>query len=401
MMKQDSLISNVNFSTWPYFGDDEIAAVCRVLKSGKVNQWTGTDVTLFEKEYAEYVGIKHAIALANGSVALDLALIILGIGPGDEVIVTPRTFVASVSCISLRGATPVFVDVDPVSQNMSMDNIRQALSPKTKAIIAVHLAGWPCLLDELRRFCDEEGIFLIEDCAQAHGARYKGRPVGSIGDIGVFSFCQDKILTTGGEGGLLVTNNSELWEMAWSYKDHGKDYKRVFYTDHLPGFRWFVSSLGTNYRMTEMQAAIGRVVLKKLDAWVEKRRTLANILTRGFEKIPALRVTKPGVDIYHSYYKYYVFVEHEKLKDGWNRDRILLELEKKGIPCSTGICPEVYLEEVYQNAKTSWRMYTEGINRLPVAKKLGETSLMFMVHPTLSEENMFYVVEEMKKIIKK
>ena len=407
------------FSPWPCFGDDEIEAVEKVLRYGKVNQWTGSEVTSFEKEYADYVGVKHAVAVANGSLALDMALAILDIGPGDEVIVAPRSFVASASCIALRGATPVFVDVDSDSQNITTDTVEEAMSSKTKAVIAVHFAGWPCELDKLRAFCDEHDIYLIEDCAQAHGAGIQKpgvrgrrleddkvcstRHVGSFGHIAVFSFCQDKIITTGGEGGMLVTDHEDLWRKAWSYKDHGKDYDSVFKKKHPPGFQWLVKSFGTNCRMTEMQAAIGRLMLKKLDQWVKKRRRLAGVLADGFRDIPALRVTTPLEYIYHSYYKYYVFVRPERLRDSWNRDRILMELGKKGIPCGSGGCPEIYLEAAFKNYtyKSRIKNYELKNRRLPVAKALGETSLMFMVHPTLSKENMHYVVEQVNDVMDK
>ncbi len=387
------------FSPWPSFQQDEIRAVLDVLRSGKVNQWTGSEVRTFEDEFAQYLGVNHAIALANGSLALDLALIIFEIGPGDEVIVTPRTFVASASCITLRGAVPVFADIDPVSQNISVESIKKCISSRTKAVIAVHLAGWPCELDKLRELCDEKGLFLIEDCAQAHGARYNGRPVGSFGDFAAFSFCQDKIMTTGGEGGMLVTSNEELWRRAWSYKDHGKDYDAVFHDEHPPGFRWLVKSFGTNYRMTEMQAAIGRIQLRKLDAWVEKRRHLASILTEGFKQFEALRVTCPPEHVYHSYYKYYVFVKPERLGKDWSRDKILMSVGERGIPCGTGICPEVYMEKAFDNYE--WRTCDGDKKRLEVSKQLGENSMMFLVHPTLEESDMHYIVEQMACIMKK
>ena len=385
------------FAPWPSFEEDEIRAVEKVLRSGKVNQWTGSEVTSFEKEFVDYLGVDHAISLANGSVALDIALTVLGIGLGDEVIVTPRTFVASASCIVLRGAIPVFVDVEIDTQNITVKAVKDAISSKTKAIIAVHLAGWPCELDELRKVCDDNGLFLIEDCAQAHGARYRGKSVGSFGDFAAFSFCQDKIMTTGGEGGMLVTNNEDLWKNAWRFKDHGKDYDAVFCDEHPPGFRWLIKTFGTNYRMTEMQAAIGRIQLKKLDSWVEKRRYFASILSEEFKKFDALRVTCVPEDVYHSYYKYYVFVRPERLRESWSRDRILYELSEKGIPCGTGIFPEVYLEEAFK--KIEWRTSEGDKKRLEGAKQLGETSMMFLVHPTLTEENMHYVVEQVKEVM--
>ncbi|MCP4723125.1 MAG: DegT/DnrJ/EryC1/StrS aminotransferase family protein, partial [Desulfobacteraceae bacterium] len=302
----------MNFAPWPYFEDDEIEAATKVLRSGNVNQWTGNEIAAFEKEFAHYIGTDYSVAIANGSLALDLALAALNIGKGDEVIVTPRSFIASVSCVILRGAVPVFVDVDPVSQNITLETISNAVTAKTKAVIAVNLAGWPCELDKISSFCRQKGIVLIEDCAQSHGAMYKGKKVGSFGDCAVFSFCQDKIMTTGGEGGMLVTNNKEIWERVWSYKDHGKNFEKVFAKNQTPGFKWLASRFGTNCRMTEMQAAIGRVQLKKLDEQVKKRRRFADLFNRAFDGIPGLRTTIPGDGAYHSYYKYYVFINPEE-----------------------------------------------------------------------------------------
>jgi dTDP-4-amino-4,6-dideoxygalactose transaminase len=387
------LSNDKRFPSWPYFCDDEIEAVTRILRSGRINQWTGEEVVLFEKEYAQYIGIDYAIALANGSVALDLALITLDVGPNDEVIVTPRTFVASASCIALRGAKPIFADVDPNSQNITLESVKKVYSSKTKAIIAVHLAGWPCELDDLRKFCDENKIYLIEDCAQAHGARYNGKQIGSFGHISVFSFCQDKIITTGGEGGLWVTNDKALWEKAWSYKDHGKEYNLVFNKPKKDGFNWVIGSFGTNYRLTEMQAAIGRLQLKKLDSWIDIRRRNAELLTKCFLEIPSLRVTIPSEDIYHSYYKYYVFVRPETLKPSWSRDNIIAAIREYGVPCQMGSCSEVYLEKVFEVSG-----FRPSI-RLSVAKELGETSLMFLVHPTLTESSIGYACDAVKKVM--
>jgi dTDP-4-amino-4,6-dideoxygalactose transaminase len=385
-------LSHFNFNCWPHFDDEDIDAVTRVLRSGRVNQWTGHEVTKFQEEYADHIGVDYAVALANGSVALDLAMKVLGIGDGDEVVVTPRTFIASASCVSLANARPVFADVDRESQNITLKEIEKVVTSKTKSIIAVHHAGWPCEMDALRSFCDAQGIYLIEDCAQAHGALYRNRPVGSFGDIAIFSFCQDKILTTGGEGGLLVTNSKDLWQKAWSFKDHGKDHNIMLNPRSSGGFNWAIKIFGTNYRMTEMQAAIGRVALRKLSGWVKKRRHFAGLLNSALIDIPAIRITEPPSHVYHSYYKYYAFLKGEALKDGWNRDRIVQKIRDNNIPCSAGSCPELYLEEAFQASHRN-------ISRLPIAKNLGETSMMFMVHPTLDEEHIFYLVENIKEVI--
>lgn len=395
--------NNMEFTPWPFFPDDEIQAVVNVLKSGKINQWTGDEVNLFEQEFAAYMGVSHAVALANGSLALDMALAALDIGQRDEVIVTPRSFVASAGCVGLRGAVPVFVDVDPVSQNITLETISRAVTSKTKAVIAVNLAGWPCDLVSIQSFCEQNCLFLIEDCAQAHGAAFEGKKAGSFGDCAVFSFCQDKIMTTGGEGGMLVTDNMELWKKVWSFKDHGKDYFKTFRQDHDPGFRWLVDSFGTNGRMTEMQAAIGRVQLNKLGGWVKKRRSNADRLTQGFETIPGLRVTVPGPEIYHAYYKYYVFIKPGELKNSWNRDAVVAELNSAGVPCNTGSCPEIYLENAFKVGlfRLNGAVPDSREGRLPVARQLGETSLSFMVHPTLTPAAIEFVIDQVKHVMKK
>jgi hypothetical protein len=383
-----------NKAPWPYFADDEIQAVTEVLQSGNVNQWTGKEVENFQKEFAQLCKVKHAIALSNGTVALELALKSLGIGSGDEVIVTPRTFIASASCVALQGATPVFVDVDPVSQNISAETIRRVITPRTRAIIVVHLAGWPCDMDPIMDLAHEYDLKVIEDCAQAHGAKYKGRPVGSIGDVAAFSFCQDKIMSTGGEGGMLLINDDDVWAFSWAYKDHGKNFESVYHKSHPPGFRWLHDSFGTNWRMTEMQAAIGRIQLGKLPKWVDTRRRNASILTERFSNLECLRVTVPPPEIFHSYYKYYAFVRPAFLKPGWDRDRIMNRIVEHGVPCFSGSCSEIYLEKAFADCNL------QPNKRLPVAQNLGETSLMFLVHPTLSEDMISAAADVVESVLK-
>ena len=312
---------------WPYFDRDEIDAVERVLRSGKVNYWTGEEGRLFEKEFAAASGCAHSIALANGTIALELALRALGIGPGDEVITTARTFIASASCAAMVGARPVLVDVDRVSQNLTAETIRPEITSRTKAIIAVHINGWPCDMDPILELAGLLGIAVIEDCSQAHGATYKGRPVGSMGAVGTFSFCQDKIMTTGGEGGMAVTNDRALYEAIWSLKEHGK---RPSPRD--AGGRVYVG-FGTNGRMTEMQAAIGRVQLRKLPEWVAARRRNAAVLEEKLKDVAGLRLTAPGRETGHAYYRYSIFVERSRLRHGWSRERIVAEINAEGVPC--------------------------------------------------------------------
>jgi dTDP-4-amino-4,6-dideoxygalactose transaminase len=376
-LSQPAATRPLAFSPWPYFASDEIEAVSSVLRSGKVNYWTGAEGRQFEAEFAASVGTRYGVCLANGTLALELALHALDVGPGDEVITTSRSFIASATSAVLRGARPVWVDVDRDSQNITAETIRPALTPRTKAIIAVHLAGWPCDMDPILKLAAERGVKVIEDCAQAHGAFYKGHSVGSLGHLAAFSFCQDKILTTGGEGGMVTTSDAELWSRVWSYKDHGKSYDAVFRRPHPAGFRWLHDSFGTNARLTEMQSALGRVILPKLSAWVAIRRQHARALSGFFRQIPALRVTDPPREIGHSYYKYYVFLRPERLRPGWTRDRIMNEIAARGVPCFSGSCSEIYQERAFAELMRP-------AHPLPVARELGETSLMFLVHPTLS-----------------
>ncbi|HHT0594188.1 TPA: DegT/DnrJ/EryC1/StrS family aminotransferase [Legionella anisa] len=368
---------NTDFSPWPCYTELEAEVIQRVLLSNKVNYWTGNECREFEKEFAAWANVKYAVALANGTIALDAALQAINLQAGDEVVVTSRGFIASASSIVKNGGIPVFADVDENSQNITAESIRAVLTERTKAIICVHLAGWPCDMDPILDLANELGLFVIEDCAQAHGAKYKGRPVGSLGHIGAWSFCQDKIITTGGEGGMVTTNDYELWSAMWSYKDHGKSYQAIYQSQKQPEFNWVHHGFGTNGRMTELQAAIGRLQLQKMPIWHQQRLANAKRIWNVALGLKGLRVPIIPDDITHAAYKCYVFVDEKQLAPGWKRLRILEEINAQGVPCFYGSCSEIYLEKAFDN--TNWRP----ANRLPVAKRLGETSLMFLVHPNL------------------
>jgi dTDP-4-amino-4,6-dideoxygalactose transaminase len=403
---------NTAFSPWPSFTTEEADAVRRVLLSNKVNYWTGTECREFEKEFAAWCGVPHAVALANGTLALDVALKALGVGPGDEVVVTPRTFIASISCVVNAGATPVFAEVEADSGNISARTIAAVLTPATRAVICVHLAGWPCDMDPIMALAKQHGMKVIEDCAQAHGARYKGRSVGSIGHVGAWSFCQDKIMTTGGEGGMVTTTDEALWRSMWSFKDHGKSYEAVYERQHPPGFRWLHESFGTNWRMLEMQAVIGRIQLRRMADWTAKRHTHANMLAGalrlfagedGVIRLPRFgcascpgsprcaRDDKSGC--VHAQYKFYAYVRPENLASGWSRDRIIEAINADGVPCYQGSCSEAYLEKAFDG--TGWRP----AERLPVAQQLGETTLMWLVHPTLTTDNMKRTADVVSRVL--
>lgn len=375
---------NGPFSPWPSFTQEEADAVQRVLLSNKISYWTGSEGREFEREFAAFVGTQFAIAVSNGTTALDLALKALEVGAGegrgrDEVIVTSRTFLASVSSIVTAGAIPVFADVDRDSQNLTAKTVAAKITPNTRAIIAVHLAGWPCEMKALMALAERYGLFVIEDCAQAHGARYRGRSVGSIGHVGCWSFCQDKIMTTGGEGGMVTTNEEALWRRMWAYKDHGKSWEAIYEREHSPGFRWLHESFGTNWRLTEMQSAIGRIQLARMPESKAARQTRASRIWQSARESPGLRVPRLPEHIEHAAYKCYVFVEPDQLARGWDRDRIISEIVARGVPCFAGSCSEVYREKAFDG--TGWRPR----QRLPVAYELGQTSLMFLCHPTLTD----------------
>lgn len=380
------------FAPWPHFSSDEIEAAVRVLRSGLVNYWTGNEGLQFENEFAAYTGCRYAVGVSNGTVALELSLKAMGIGKGDEVVVPSRTFIASASAVVMCGATPVMADVDRESQNVTAASIEQVLSPHTRAIVAVHLAGWPCHMDPILELARKYGLKVLEDCAQAHGGEYKGRKVGSMGDAGAFSFCQDKIMSTGGEGGMITTNDETIFKAAWSYKDHGKNYDAMNPRSGSSEYRWVHDSFGTNGRLTEIQAAIGRVQLRDLERRVAARRANAASLADRIRNVPGLRLTVPPEDTMHSYYKYYAFLRLDELREGWDRNRVAAAVRAEGIPCSSGSCSEIYLEKAF-------RLAARPSQRFPVAQELGETSLMFLVHPTLTCSEMLDTSRAIRKVL--
>lgn len=405
---------NGPFHPWPSYTQEEANAVSKVLLSNKVNYWTGTESRTFEKEFANFAGTNHAIALTNGTLALDLAFHGLGIGLAnggdskDEVLVTPRSFIASASSIINAGARPVFVDVGRESQNIEPETVAAGITAKTRAVLCVHLAGWPCDMDGIREVVNGRNIRIIEDCAQAHGAQYKGKPVGGLGDVGAWSFCQDKIMTTGGEGGMVTCNDEALWRRMWAFKDHGKSYEAVYEREHAPGFRWLHESFGTNWRITEMQSVIGRIQLSRMKDWTAVRTAHANRLNAAFLRFSGpggpIRLPRPrcvgcigceqtALPCTHAWYKYYAFVIPDALAAGWNRDRIISEITARGVPATQGSCPEIYRELAF-----------EGTNLAPskdllIARELGETSLMLMVHPTLTDDEMMRSAEVLEEVL--
>jgi dTDP-4-amino-4,6-dideoxygalactose transaminase len=395
MPKTDALKSADNDSlalrpdeAWPYYAEDEIAAAADVLRSGKVNQWTGPEVKAFQDACTERFQGGHGIALTNGSVALELALRAFGIGPGDEVIVSPRSFMASASCVNLVGATPVFADVDRDSGNLTAATIRAALTERTRAVIPVHIGGWPADMPAIMALAAEHDFKVIEDCAQAHGTTIEGRPAGSFGDAATFSFCQDKIISTGGEGGFTSFQDLDTWKWAWSFKDHGKNWDKVSMPAVAPGFRWLHDMVGTNWRLTGPQAAIGLVQLRKLDEWVEIRRRNAAIWTRALSQVPGLRVPQAPAGVAVAPYRLYLYVEGGEPAEA-KRNEIIRRAEAEGIRVFSGSCSEIYLEQAYADRDRP---------DLPVARELGKTSLAVECHPTLRPELIERRAERLARI---
>jgi hypothetical protein len=385
-------VRSAPWPAWPRFEDDELEAATAVLRSGRVNYWTGDEGRAFEREFATAIGCEYGIACSNGTVALELVLHALGIGPGADVIVPSRTFVATAHAVALMGARPVFADVDPDSGNITPQSVEAVLTPRTRGVIAVHVGGWPAEVEALGQLCRERGIALVEDCAQAHGAAVDGRAVGSFGDASAFSFCQDKIMTTGGEGGLVVMSRRDLWSRAWSRKDHGKSWAAVYEREHPPGFRWLHESIGSNGRLTEMQAAIGRVQLRKLEAWVVRRRHNAGCLIDRWRTQSALRIPEPPAGVEHAHYRLYAYVVPDALRSGWDRDRVMAAIAAEGVPVSVGSCGEIWREQAFPEA---WRPSEP----LPVAAELARTSLAFTVHHTIGDGDVDNLAAAVEKVL--
>ncbi|MEM7159844.1 MAG: DegT/DnrJ/EryC1/StrS aminotransferase family protein [Myxococcota bacterium] len=365
---------------WPHFDVAQIDEVTAVLRSGRVNYWTGDRGRSFERAFAKMAGCAHGIAVANGTVALELSLRAAGIGPGHEVIVPTRTFAGTATAVLSAGAKPVFADVDPHTQGLSRDTVQARLSPRTRAVIAVHLGGWPCAMTDLRALTRQHDLQLVEDGAQAHGARLGGEPVGHLGDIAAFSCCQDKIISTGGEGGVIVTDDEALAREVWSLKDHGKSYAAVYKKQHPPGFRWLHEGPGTNARMTEMQSALGLAQLERLPPWLEQRRRHGRRMTEALASHPAVEVPVPRDDEEPAYYRFYAFVRPQSLREGWTRGRIMQAITAEGVPCFVGSCGQVHREIAFAEHRPE--------TPLPVAARLEDTSLAWLVHPTLEDTDI-------------
>ena len=380
---------------YPYYPPKLISKISKTLKSGRVNYWTGYEGALFEKEFSNYIGNKYSIAVSNGSVALELVLKAFNFKKQDQIIVTPRSFIISASCVINSGLTPIFADVD-LNGNLCLEGIKKSYTKKVKAIILVHLNGLPCDMDPIIRFAKKKNIKIIEDCSQAHGALYKNKPVGSFGDASTWSFCQDKIISTGGEGGIISTNNKKIWQRCWSFKDHGKNYFSVFHKKHKLGFKWLHDGYGSNFRMTEIQAVIGRYQLKNLNLQIKKRNKIArhviNSLKIFWNKYNL--ISKPNFNsknCIHAFYRINFYINLEKKK----KIKLLNEFQKKKINFNEGPCPEIYKEKIFKKLK----IYPK--KKLINAVQLGKTSIAYQVNPYIKSNKLKHDIKYLKKIFLK
>ena len=384
----------MNFPNWPFFEEDEITAVQKVLLSGKVNYWTGNIGRLFEKNFSDFSSCKYSVAVANGSLALTAAYMSLGLSFGDEIITTSRTFIATSSTALLLGIKPVFADLDYLSGNINAKTIEPLITKKTKAIAVVHIAGWPADMYNILKLARKYNLKILEDCSQAHGAKIDGRSVGSFGDVATWSFCQDKIISTGGEGGIITTNNEDIFDFLFSIKDHGKSLKSIEKYKNKEGFKWVHDRLGNNFRLTEIQSQIGLIQLSKLENWVDLRNRNANILIQTLFDINTIRVPVPEDNIKHAYYKFYFFLAQNKSVTEI-KDKIIKDIKDKGFPAFHGGCSEIYLEKVFRDLNLGPK------KRLPIAKELGETGIMLLVHPSINEVTMYNYASVVRKSILK
>ncbi len=358
------------FPEWPIYGKDEQEAVLQVLQSGKGNYWSGELGKEFEHSFASWCGIEHGLCVSNGTVALEIALKSLGISAGDEVIVPARSFLASAAAIVSVGAEPVFADVDLSTGNICPSAVKENITDLTKAILVVHLDGCPANISAIMELAKVNGLYVIEDCAQAHGATINNQKVGTFGDVGTFSFCQDKIMSTGGEGGMIATNNNDVYEVAWSLRDHGRDRALSQSNNHPPGFRWLQTRFGTNARMTEMQSAIGCCQLNKVDDWLTQRRSNAAQLTEIISSWEGVQVPELPAQTQSAFYRLGALCESEEI-----RNHYMQSLRELGIPATVGACPEIYKEAAFKEGGFAPN------ERLPNAVNVGNRYLAIPVHP--------------------
>lgn len=368
------------FPPWPVLGDQDVAAVTDALRSGRLTQLTGGAVADFENAFADWHDVPHAIATSSGTTAIHTALAAIDIGPGDEVIVPSHTFIASATPVLHQRATPVFGDVDERTFCLDSASVEDRITPRTRAIIAVHLNGHPADLDPLLAITQTRGIHIVEDAAQAHGALYNSRKVGTIGVAGCFSFWEDKIITTGGEGGAIITSDDTLAQRMRRIRHHGEG--------PMEGERaYFHLELGYNYRMSSMHAATGLVQLRKLDDYLEARRRNAAYLTERLGELPGIEPPYVAKGCVHSYYKYICRLRPEA---GIDIADFVRAVAAEGIPISRRYPTPLPQQPVFRDLDAA---------TCPVAERIAGELFTLLVHPTVTTSDLDDVVEAVRKVL--
>ena len=362
--------------SWPNFSKKLISQVGNVIKSGKINYTTGPYGQKFENEFSKHIGNKFSIAICNGTAALEVAIKSLRLPKKSKIIVPARSFFSSAACIVNTGHIPVFVDVDLLTQNISLEDIKNKISKKVRAIICVHLAGLPCDIRGVKKIANKHNLKIVEDCSQAHGASIQNKKVGSFGDVSTWSFCNDKIISTLGEGGMISTNNKSIYEFCKRYINHGSDLKK---NKNSYKFVYNKNTFGTNLRLTEIQSFAGMEQLKNLKKIQNKRQKMSkdyyNLILKYNKYFYSYY---PSKNIKSAWYRFYFFLKTEVKNYKNIRFKIIKDLNRNDLKCFTGSCPEIYLEKSFQKLKNFRSI------RLKNSKILGETSIALDVNHTLN-----------------
>ena len=337
---------------WPNFSQNLIQKVVKVIKSGNINYTYGTQGKKFENFFSKYIGNKYSIALCNGTAALEVALKSLELPKKSEIIVPARSFFSSAACIVNTGHIPIFADVDLITQNISIQDVKKKITKRTKAIICVHLGGMPCDMYNLKKIAKKNNLKIIEDCSQAHGASIENKKIGSFGDISTWSFCTDKIISTLGEGGMISTNKKKLYEFCKSYINHGTKLKND--KKNFNKFIYNKDSFGTNLRLTEIQSCSGLEQLKNLKKIQIKREKMSkdyfNLIMKNQNHLYSYY---PPQKTKSAWYRFYFFIKSDVKNYKKIRNKIIKNLKQKNLRCFTGACPEIYLEKSFKKLKGS------------------------------------------------
>ena len=379
-------------STWPIYDEQMLVGINKIIKKGQVNYLFGKWGKEFENLFSKYHKVSYSIAVSNGTVGLELALAALELNNNDEVLVTPRSYYSSASCIIRNNLKPVFVDIDLNTQNILVDDIKKKITKKTKCIICVHLGGLPCEMNEIMKIAKHNKIKVIEDCSQAHGAMLDGKLAGSFGDIAVWSFCNDKIISTLGEGGMISTSNKNLYNKLWSLKDIGKNIKKYYENNKKKiGFQWLHDSIGTNARLTEIQSYAGYYQLKKLSYVVKKRNENATFLKTELSKLNIFSFLNYSPNYYNAYYRFNFLFNPKYQTNKLSRNILLKELGPR-IDIREGSCPEIYNEKYF---KMNYSFFC------PNANYIGKYALSLQVDQTIKRESLSNTINILKNFIYK